>query len=283
MPNGKSTMAKNLGLETKKMFRLGQVIIDSRGSKVSFPLGKLDDIYVGQKFRVYEKQDYGNEIGENKKGFFFVSKISDQTSEGKMVIGSGAAGMSIRELPSRGIDFSFRLRTGNVKLVTKKESSDRIINEDISVPLQAFNVTLQYDLGRYLKIPQLFFTFGGEIGLEQVGLTSNVESGEYVDVYYGAHVSLMKKYYIRRFALYLEPLAQFHYLAVEFTDGRKGIENSAISFAPKVGLELALRENLNLGLASSFSLADIRTDDTGNIYPEVLLGVYLGYSISRYW
>jgi cell division protein FtsB len=281
--------ARNLGLATKEMsdFILIAAIVDSIGSKVGFSLGKQDDLYIGQKFRVYEKQKRGNEIKMQKKGFFYVSKIGDQTSEGKMVIGQGEPGMPISEFPNTGIDLNFCFRTGSIKLEpSSSESPDSglDIEKEVKAPLQAFNCTLQYDLGRYLEIPQLFATIGGEIGLEQIGLTSNVDKEAYVEIYYGGHLGFLKKHYINRIALYVEPLFQFHWLSIGVTNGeRSDIENKAISFAPKIGAEFAIREDLNVGLALNLKLLNIIKDDIGNLYPRALFGVYLGYSLGRYW
>jgi len=322
------SFAQNLKLETRKIddFSLGEGIVTKSGSKVSFPLGKKEGIRIDQKFLVYEKYKRGDEIKERKKGFFYVSKIGDNISKrdalsyGKVVIGRAEPGMQVREYPTTGLDFILRFKSGNVKLNPGKldASPYRLnVSNEVDTPIYTLNGTFHYDLGRYLRLPQLFFTFGGDIGFVSFGdLDVDVEphrSWNSNFLYYTGYAGLLQKYYIRRIAFYVEPIVKIENLWLSWgtqlhnfllnwgsSTDKVSFTHREFSFSPNVGIELAIRENINLGFAlgvrlsrlvdgkwsvegSELSLSDETSTIPSVTYPNLLMGVYLSYSIPKLW
>ena len=65
-------------LETRGLdaFSLKTQVIEAKGSKIGFALGKREGLYTGQKFLLYEQQEFD----KRKCGFFYVYKVGDNTS-----------------------------------------------------------------------------------------------------------------------------------------------------------------------------------------------------------
>ncbi|MGB9596834.1 MAG: hypothetical protein ACPL7B_11185, partial [Candidatus Poribacteria bacterium] len=120
--NTVNNFVSRLEIETRKIddFSLKTQIIESIGSRVGFPLGNNEGLYIGQKFRVYENVKYGEQIKTEKRGFFYVTKVGDNKtnpsnlSYGKAVIGSLEPGMEIREYVTSGVGTNISFRYGMI-------------------------------------------------------------------------------------------------------------------------------------------------------------------------
>jgi len=312
--------ADKLKLETTKIpdFALKTGIMEVKGSKVGFPMGKKEGLYVDQKFRVFERQELDNKtIVEKKRGFFYVTRIGDnvsnidQLSYGKMVIRGAQPGMQLREFPNPGIDLSFRFKAGRMKIEPGSLESPPYgldVKEEVTVPVRILNLTLQYNVGRKIKISQTYITGGFSFGLASVkGATVKPYNKEPEMPLYGdLYVGFLKKIYIGRIAFYAEPLVQLQTLGLGRKDDKSGDEvsfdNSAYSFSPNVGMEFAVRENINIGVALGYTVPVASQNKwSGNhkpkegssvelfkekvgpkvTYPERSLSFYLSYCIPK--
>lgn len=326
------TFSKNIGLKVAEMdeFKLKTGLVDVAGSKISFPMGEAEGLYIDQKFLVYEKQKRGEEIIEKKKGFFYVRKIGDNTpdergfrkdelSYGKMVIGDAEIGMDVREYPQTNIDLSIRFKMAGVDINSGFLSYDGCrldVNQDVSSNIATLSGVFQYNTARYLRIPQLFATVGADIGIASVeNITVQpyyVWSSKEVDfaTYMNFRFGLLKKFYIKRVALYLEPAVGLQIFDISVQDdeeNKTSFSNTSKAFSLNFGAEFALRENVNIGFLTSFRSpigdGDIWSgyykpddEDDGDkielfsdlIGPKVaylnpFFGVYVNYSLSTFW
>lgn len=333
-------------------------VIEVNGSKIGIALGKKDGLYINQKFSVYESQYQG---GAQKRGFFYITRIGDNTSNGnqlsygKLVIRGAQPGMQIREYRSMGIDISIRAMYGTLKvdpgqvqfsLLADIPDYSLKIDEEISIPVYVIDACLHYDIGRHIRVPQLFISVGADVSPE------NVPSGEFDDVildlplsvlpdwyvgttttddttvetyydkpqggYWNIYAGFLKKWYIGRIAFYIEPLLQYQRFTIKTEEfirrdnlsdliwSTAKFRNSAYSFSPNMGLEFAVRENLDVGLALKFGLpisarnkwsgthiidwnsessdskSDKSTTSSEVAYPKAFIGIYLTYNFSGY-
>jgi hypothetical protein len=290
----------NLDLETRRIedFRLKAGIIELNRSKVGFALGKGEGLYIGQKFLVYERQKIGDKIGEKKRGFFYVDKIGDNISKdelsyGKIVIPGAEPGMQICEFPTTSYYLGIGIGYGTAKVGPAESLSFKIkkgvripiirIKKEINVPINTLNINVNYDLGRFTKIPQLFLTTGINLGNIFSGLDSSIDGiisdsdNESLDVnYISLYIGGLKKYYIHRFALYFEPLIQFQKLYMELGVGE---DEYVSSFFSNVGVEFALKEDLSVNAELNIKLG---TEESIVTYPKVFLGAHMTKNLSKW-
>ncbi|HIE27656.1 TPA: hypothetical protein EYP66_10245 [Candidatus Poribacteria bacterium] len=283
---------------------------------------------------VYEKEKRDDKIKLKKRGFFYVNKVIDNTvardklSYGKLVIRGAKPGMQIIEFPNTGIDLSVRFRTGEMKIGQGSLQSSIYgmeVKEDITASLYALNSTLQYDVGMYTNITQTFLTIGGDIGILTPAegiIIEPYQKEDKIPIYLDVYGGLLKKVYIYRLALYLEPLIQFQLLNIGSSeeretnvdsdgDGKKdkkkdstSFTTAALSFSPRAGMELALREDINIGVAVSSTIPIGPTDKwSGNhtppggeaeslfeksvigpkiAYPKAFIGFYVSYRLPSF-
>ena len=272
--------AKNLEVLTSQLwpFILEHVVKEVDGGKVGFNLGKKEGLFTDQKFRVFEKYDKGGKTKEKNKGFFVIRDIRDNrknpnvASYGKLIIRGAEPGMQIREYPRVGVDLTPRLGAAMIKILPPDPTADEIsgVNGNLNIPPEEFTATLplvdvalQWNLARFSKIPQLFVTGGGNIGMIPTGditidLPSHKDQDTRAGLYWGAYVGLMKKYYIRRIALFVEPRYEYQsfsfWRAVEEDDDEESLtySNSISLLSASAGLEFALRADLNIGITGGF-------------------------------
>ncbi|MFQ6115879.1 MAG: hypothetical protein ACE5NG_17605, partial [bacterium] len=328
------TFAKNIGLKVAGMdeFELKTGVVNVAGSEVSFSMGKAEGLYMDQKFRVYEKEKRGDEIIEKKKGFFYVRKIGDNTpdergfrkdelSRGKLIIRGAEPGMDVREVPTTNIDLSIRFRTGGVNIKSGFLSSDGCglsVGEDVNSNIGALSGAFHYNTARYLKIPQLFATVGADIGIAPVENVTikpyNVWGSKEISLgtYMNFQCGLLKKFYIRRIAFYVEPLMGLQIFELRIFDisgeydqkNRTSFSNKSKAFLVNSGVEFALREDINIGFFTIFRFPigeqnlwsgyykpdkgekiELFSDFMGPdvAYPNPFLGVYFNYSLPTFY
>jgi hypothetical protein len=309
------------------MFPVTTGVVHVAGSEVSFGMGKAEGLYIDQKLLVYEKQKRGDKIIEKKKGFFYVSKVGDNTpdergfrkdelSRGKLIIRGAEPGMDVREYPTTNVDFSIRFKMGGVNIGSGFLSSDGCglnVVQEVRSNIAALSGAFQYNTARYLKIPQLFATVGADIGIAPVENVTikpyNVWGSEEISLgtYVNFHFSLLKKFYIGRVALYAEPLAGLQIFDISGKgngENKTSFSNKSKAFLINSGVELALREDINIGFLTSFRFpigeqnlwsgyytpdegkkAELFSDFMGPevAYPNPFFGVYLNYSLPTFW
>jgi len=266
--NAVNSFVSSLELETRKIddFSLKAQIVESSGSRLGFPLGNNEGLYVGQKFRAYEKVKYGDQIKVEKRGFFYVTKVgdnktkSDSLSYGKAVLGSLEPGMEVREYATSGIGLNISFRYGIIGIQSGNiETTDYNLNvkEDSSNPIGMMNLSVDYDLGRATGISQFFASIGGDFGFTSFdNISMNFGENDPSNLYFDLYGGILKKLYFRNIAFCISPLLQYQVLDISNTDkdsNSLNFSNSALSVSPCIGLEIALKENFNLGFSFTYN------------------------------
>ncbi len=281
--NAVNNLVSGLELETRKIedFSLKTQIIESVGSRIGFPLGNNDGLYVGQKFRVYEKVKYGEQIKEEKRGFFYVTKVGDNKknpsnlSYGKAIIGNLEPGMEVREYATSGVSTNICFRYGmiGIKSGSVKSEYSLYVKEESESPIGILNLSVDYDLGRKTSIPHLFLIIGGDLGFSSFdNVSMDFGKGNPSNLYFDLYGGITKKLYLKNIAFCVSPLFQYQtlYISNNDKDGNSvSFNNYALSVSSSFGLELALRENLNIGFSISYNKTISRTDKwTGTYTPK---------------
>ncbi len=133
-------------------------------------------------------------------------------------------------------------------------------------------IDILYDIGKYIGLGQLFFALSGGIGS---GVVSGSKADSTIDgnehgaanisglLSWCAEISLVKKFYIGRVAIVLQP--EFGYQSVILTtdswsnqttgkDEYYMLANSALGFAASGGLEIALSPAVSLGVGAGYQV-----------------------------
>ena len=123
--------------------------------------------------------------------------------------------------------------------------------------IPSLELAFQVNSARYIGIPQLFLTVGiyaGPALLEGAELKLGGEEKEALGLCFGGYLGIMKKYYIRRLALVGEGRYNVHrlYLYGSFEDQELSYTQEARLISFLGGLELALREDLNIGVSAGY-------------------------------
>jgi len=264
-----SSFVGKLEIETRKIedFMLKAGVVEVSKSNLGFPLGNCEGLYMGQKFRVYEQIKRGEQIKTKKCGYFYVTNISNNESDpellsyGKIVISGAEPGMQVKEYPTKGYYFNVYFNKGMMSLkpgTIQTDYYDLIVKKEKEKPVSILSLSADYDLGRSAKIPQLYATIGINVGgasFDKVTIKpfDDEPSNTYLDI----HAGIIKKVYIGRIALLIKPLAKYQMFSISNSDDDGNSANfrtNTYSFCPSTGLELALRENFNIGFNLNFNL-----------------------------
>ena len=264
-------LAKNLVVKTAELeeFRLRAEVFEFAGGMVGFNLGKKEGLFLDQKFRVYE--GYEDEVGNlkwEKKGFFMARKIGDNRtnpkvlSHGKRIIGGYEPGMTVKEFPRIGIDVAIRPGAASITVPEGRFSGsygDSLsIEKEIKTFFPVLDLAAQTNTARFSGIPQAFVTVGGYLGAvpaKDVKISySGKQKDAYAGLYWGLYGGVMKKHYVRRLAFFAE--ARYEYQTFNFSrsfdDDKLTYTNSIQLLSGAVGVEMALRADLNIGLTGGF-------------------------------
>lgn len=263
-------LAKNLAVKTAELeeFRLRAEVFEFARGMVGFNLGKREGLFIDQKFRVYEEyEDEKGNLRWKKKGFFMVRRIGDNIrnpnalSYGKRIIGSYEPGMMVKEFPRIGIDVAIRPGAATIHIPAGIFTSDYgylSVEKDIRTFFPIVDVAAQYNTARVSRVPQSFITVGGCAGLVPTGDVKIGYKGEEKKAYAGLYLSLyggiMRKKYLGRFAFFIEPRYEYQRFSLrkKFGDEELSYTNSLWFLSGAVGMEIALRADLNIGITGGF-------------------------------
>jgi hypothetical protein len=255
--------ARNLVAITQDMpeFRLSGQILEKGFMNVSFDLGKKEGVKLDDKYNIVEtSQDADGKTVEKKNGWILVTSVGDTTSKegykskAQVISGSPYIGEVLSEKPLLPIDLIGKIRLFAFSVKEPDESWSKVRATDAF----GFQVDAQYNIGRCMGINQLFFDFGFGLGWGGV-------SGQYGDGYdyllssvKAWEFSFVKKFYIGRCALVIQPLFGLQYVSLETEADDDDISyraaNSSSGFALNGGLEYALSPSCNFGVGVGYQM-----------------------------
>lgn len=262
---------RNLVVATQEMaeFRLGAQVMDKRFERVGFELGKNEGLVVDDKYRIVEYlEESGGVTTKKNRGWVMVSKVADSTSKegykswAQIISGAPYTGVALSEFPRIPIDLVIKGKS--FPFVQTKDTVTSLFDSLSIDGGYGFGADVRYNVGRKLGIRQLFLGFGYGMGLgsakgakeSYVTGTTTYGQAEISSVYnMSFELYLIKKFYIRRLALVLEPLFGYQRVSV-LTDKWTSISdttftfrltNSTMGFGINGGLEFALTPALSIG------------------------------------
>lgn len=264
-------LAANLRTRTLEIpdFRLCGQILECFGRRIGFNLGKKEGVFIDQKYLVHEYiQDAQGDRKLKNKGFLMVRRTGDNTTDrnvlsyGKPVIGTPDSGMLLEEFPRLSTDFVFRIFRYNARIHPGETDTNPFLSveKEANIVFPMANIALQKNIARLTRVPQLFVTLGGNLGFlptsgldilfDTVPYPTAVSSGLCWNLYTG----MMKKFYSGRLAFVIEPRYEYQVLRLQkrirVEDKSMNVSYTNLShlMSMTLGLEIALKANLNLGM-----------------------------------
>jgi hypothetical protein len=273
---------RNLIVATQEIpeFRLSGQVLETGFMSVGFDLGKNEGVKLDDKYHIVEfAEEADGKISEKKNGWVMVTSVGDSNSshgyksKAQVIAGSPFTGAVLSEYPRIPIDIILKGRM----FAFKNDS----LNSPIGGPFDSlsmtdaygFGVDAQYNIGRGMGIPQLFFDIGFGMGFGSASGKLNLTVGTAGQpkltnsgclAFEG---SFVKKFYIGRLALMLQPTFTYQMVSVfsdKINDGTDDIyyraANSNLGFAANVGLEYALGAAVNFGVGAGYQLLGSNKD-----------------------
>jgi len=277
---------RNLVVATQEIpeFRLSGQVLETGFLNVSFDLGKNEGVKVDDKYHIVEfSEEADGKISEKKNGWVMVTSVGDSSSKqgykskAQVIGGSPYTGAVLSEFPRIPLDLIIKGRMfafKNDSTHTPGLSPDNGLFDSLSInDAYGFGVDIQYDIGRYMGLPQFFFDIGFGMGFGSASGYLNFIPGRAAtqpklssSQCLAFEGSFVKKFYLGRLALVLQPT--FTYQIVSFNsdainDGTDDMyysaTNSNLGFAANVGLEYALGAAVNFGVGAGYQFLGTNT------------------------
>jgi hypothetical protein len=271
--------ARNLVVATQQIpeFRLSGQVIDKGIMSVGFNLGKREGIKLDDKYQIVEisEDEKGNQTAK-KSGWVMVTSVADSNSKqgykskAQVIGGNPYVGAVLSEYPRLPVDLQIGARM--FAYTATADTADSLISRlKLSNGFGA-GIDILYDIGKWLCLNQFFFAISGGIGTGSVSGYKDSLYDPANDVEHGganisgllswnAEVSLVKKFYIGRVAIVLQPEIGYQsiILTTDKWSGPNGDEyymlnNTALGFAGNGALEFAVSPSINLGVGAGYQL-----------------------------
>jgi hypothetical protein len=278
---------RNLVVATQEIpeFRLSGQVLERGFLNVSFDLGKNEGVHLDDKYHLVEfTEEPDGKISQKKNGWVMVTAVGDSNSKqgykskAQVIAGSPFTGAVLSEYPRIPIDivlkgkmFAFK----NDSTHSPVDAANPLFDSLQMTNAYGAGIDAQINFGKYMGIPQLFFDIGFGIGFGSASGKLHIPLP--IDVAEPPKLSstgcmafegsLVKKFYIGRFALMLQPTFTYQTVTVlsdKWNDGTDDkyfrATNSNLGFAANVGLEIALGAAVNFGLGAGYQLLGINKD-----------------------
>ncbi len=271
--------ARNLTVATQQIpdFRLSGQVVDKGFMSVGFNLGKREGISVDDKYQIVEiTEDESGKQTAKKSGWVMVTSVADSSSKhgykssAEVIGGSPYMGAVLSEYPRLPLDLIIR---GRMFAFSAKDTVTDLIDHLTLANGYGGGIDIQYNLGRLFGLNQFFFGLSGGVG---TGAVSGYKDSLYDSINgldhggakissllnWSVELSLVKKFYIGRLAIVLQPEVGYQSLILQtdkWTNGSGDDEyymltNAALGFAANGGLEFALSPSVNLGVGAGYQM-----------------------------
>jgi hypothetical protein len=252
-------------------FILSGQVLERGFMSVSFDLGKKEGVKIDDKYHIIEMvEEPSGAVSQNKKGWLMVTSVGDSSSrqgyksKGQVIAGSPYIGAVLKEFPRIPIDII--LRGKMFAFATDSAMTTDIFDSLKLSNAYGFGIDAQYNIGRGMGINQLFFDFGFGMGFGSAsGALRDVHSSGVFDVLTSVKLtscgtmtfagSLVKKFYMGRLAIVLEPAFSFQTvtaLSDKADDTYYRAINSNLGMAVNGGVEIALGAAVNFGVGAGY-------------------------------
>jgi hypothetical protein len=264
--------ARNLAVATQQIadFRLSGQVIDKGFMGVGVNLGKREGLKVDDKYQIVESfEEADGKTTTKKNGWIMVTSVADSNSKqgykskAQVIAGDPYTGAVLSEYPRLPLDIVIRGRMFSFKV--GPDTTDVFFDSLTLNNGYGAGLDIQYNIGRGMGLNQFFFGLSGGFGIGSVsGYKNSTTIGGFHDRArvstawsWCAELSLIKKFYIGRVAIVLQPTVGYQSLILmtdksTTQDEYYSLTNGAIGFAANGGLEIALSPSVNLGLGAGY-------------------------------
>jgi hypothetical protein len=272
--------ARNLVVATQQIpdFRLSGQVIDKGFMGVGFNLGRREGVKVDDKYQIVEisEDSTGNQTAK-KSGWVMVTSVADSTSKqgykskAEVIGGNPYTGAVLSEYPRLPLDLLIR---GRMFAYKADSATNPLLDSLVLNNGYGGGIDIQYNVGRLFGLNQFFFGLSGGIGTGAVSGYKKEDSLASDGTFHGraklnwmlswtAGISLIKKFYIGRLAIVLQPEVGYQSLILETdkwtntttnNDEYYRLMNSALGFAANGALEFALSPAENIGLGAGYQM-----------------------------
>ena len=269
---------RNLVVATQEIpeFRLSGQVLEQGFLSVGFDLGKNEGVKIDDKYHFVEfTEEADGSISQKKNGWVMVTSVGDSNSshgyksKAQVIGGSPFTGAVLSEYPRIPIDIILKGRMfafKNDSTHSPFASVNRLFDSLQMTNAFGAGIDAQYNIGRGMGISQLFFDIGFGMGWGSAAGKLHIQSGTDNPKLSSSgcmaiEASLVKKFYIGRVALMLQPTFSYQMVTVlsdkwndGFSDEYYRVTNSNLGFAANGGLEIALGAAVNFGLGAGYQL-----------------------------
>jgi hypothetical protein len=279
---------RNLVVATQEIpeFRLSGQVLETGFMNVGFDLGKNEGVKVDDKYHIVEfSEEADGKISQKNNGWVMVTSVGDSNSKqgykskAQTIAGSPFTGAVLSEFPRIPLDliikgrmFAFKNDSTHSPFTAATPLFDSLSLTDA----YGFGVDIQYDIGRYMGLPQFFFDIGFGMGFGSASGNLNFMPGTAItqpkltsSQCLAFEGSFVKKFYLGRLALVLQPTFSYQIVSINsdaINDGTDDMyysaTNSNLGFAANVGLEYALGAAVNFGVGAGYQLLGTNKDWT---------------------
>jgi hypothetical protein len=272
--------ARNLTVATQQIpdFMLSGQVIDKGFMSVGFNLGRREGLSVDDKYQAVEiyEDENGNQTAK-KSGWVMVTHVADSSSKhgyksSAQVIGGSRpyVGAVLSEYPRLPLDLLIR---GRIFAITVNDTVTELFDHLKLSNGYGGGLDIQYNLGRLFGLNQFFFGLSGGVG---TGVVSGSKSSLYDTIHvldhgpaninwmlnWSAELSLIKKFYLGRVAIVLQPQVGYQSLIFQTDKWPNGngedeyymLTNAGFVFGANGGLEIALSPAVNLGVGAGYQM-----------------------------
>ena len=272
---------KNLVVATQQIpeFNLSGQIVEASAMSAGFDIGKNEGLKIDDKYLIMEQTEGSDgTVKEDRTGWIIVSHVADTNSaegyksKGKIISGPAELGNVLREYPRLSLDISLGVKSFPYSGLFGYDS--------VSGGGTGLDISVLYNIGRFIRINQLFlgFSFG-------LGAGNSDDSNTFSSVSSVSNMNmeglLQKKFYIRRLAIIPEVRFGVQSVSVVGSDSVTYI-NSGAGTSFGADMEFALMPCLNIGAGAVMQSYEDGTWDEG-LYGEMdhsgtSMRVYLNWS-----
>jgi len=265
---------RNLVVATQELpeFRLSTQVLEKNFGSVTFEMGEKEGVRVDQKFRIIHKMDNGDgTVTTKKRGWVMVNRIGKgdgvHRTKARIIAGSPRIGSELSEYPRLGLDISLSGRNFPFSAEERTGITHTIDSLDMR-DAYGFGAHASYNFGQFIRIPQLWFDFGFGLGFGSAeGSITLLEGFSTISYPFKSttamtfEFSLIKKFYLRRLAVSLQPIFGLQSVSVTTDKMTSGIversyrlENGAMGFAVHGGIDFAITPAINLAVGGGYQL-----------------------------
>ena len=252
---------------------------EPKKDKIAFNFGKNVGVNVDDAYTLgyFQKNKKGKQVFV-ETGYMKVRKVKDKESVSQLLIVRNPKNEDENNLfneydqcyeyPLVGLNFipNFGLINGFKSWENHPEAPDNF--EEIP-GAGSIGLRMEYDIAKFVKIPELYFLVGGDLILTEIGdISDGTDTFEYTPSTVLVEGGLAKKFFKRRFAWYLGASALYEAMTLNVKSDAIGYDEdfnlASLGFKGFVGINYMLSKTWFFDFQASFAGMAPLMDEDGN-------------------